>query len=66
VADLAAGGLAGLPATLREPVRLAFADAITDVFALLAGAVALALVATAFVPAIDLQRTHARRPAAEG
>jgi EmrB/QacA subfamily drug resistance transporter len=66
VAELAAGGLAGLPAPLREPVRLAFADAIADVFALLAGAVALALVATAFVPAIELQRTHARRPAAEG
>ena len=75
VAHLASGGLEALPPELREPVRLAFADALTDVFGrdvlsrVIYGtkiSVAIAVVATAFVPAIELRRGPTPGPAAEG
>jgi EmrB/QacA subfamily drug resistance transporter len=65
VAELAAGGLGGLPPALREPARLFFADAITDTFSLLTVAVGLAVVATAFVPALELRRGPAATALAE-
>ena len=45
-------------ATVAEAVRQGFADAVTAIFAALVWVVAAALVVTAFVPSLELRRSH--------